>query len=89
MILFETNSKFKRKLKKLKNNKNIISKILLFCENPSNQKFKKHKLNWFKEDIYSIKLWYDLSALYFTKKEDKHGNISYVFFDIWTHNEVY
>lgn len=88
-----TNS-FLRKLDKLEK-KNIYSLLAfkkdveLFLENELNPKFKKHKLNWFKENVYSISLWYDLRALYFFIRQKENLELEYLFFDIWNHDEIY
>ena len=88
-----TNS-FLKKLNKLEK-KNIYSLITfkkdieVFLKNELNTKFRKHKLNWFKENIFSISLWYDLRALYFFIKEEENWDIEYLFFDIWDHDDVY
>lgn len=85
---------FKKKIDKLEK-KNIYSykkfsdDIVSFLENETNPKFRKHKLSWFKEDIFSISLWYDLRALYFFVRKNIDWNIEYLFFDIWDHSEVY
>lgn len=95
MILKMVNLKFEsgfwKKLRKFtKKEISIIEeKIFVFSKNPSNPKFRKHKLNWYKKPTYSIKLWYDLRWLYFTENFDEEWNIFYTFFDIWTHKEVY
>jgi len=88
-IIIKSEWKFKKKLRKLKNFEEIILKIEEFSKNPSNPKFRKHKLNWYKKPTYSIKLWYDLRWLYFTEYFDEKWNIFYTFFDIWTHKQVY
>jgi mRNA-degrading endonuclease YafQ of YafQ-DinJ toxin-antitoxin module len=88
-----TNS-FLKKLEKLEK-KNVYSieefkkDIDLFLKDELNPKFRKHKLNWFDKDVFSVSLWYDLRALYFFVKEDKKGNLEYLFFDIANHDEVY
>lgn len=85
---------FLKKIDKLEK-KNIYSliafksDITLFLSNELNPKFRKHKLSWFKEDVFSISLWYDLRALYFFIKESKNWDIEYLFFDIWDHDDVY
>ena len=85
---------FLKKLEKLEQ-KNIYSKdefkehIELFLKNETNPKFRKHKLSWYKKDVFSITLWYDLRALYFFIREYKDWDIEYLFFDIWDHDEVY
>ena len=85
---------FKRKIDKL-NNKYIYSfekfekDVVDFLQNEINTKFRKHKLSWFKEDVFSITLWYDLRALYFFINENKNWDIEYLFFDIWDHDDVY
>lgn len=93
-IIVNTTKSFEKKIYKLEK-KNIYSfsqfdeNIDLFLENELNPKFRKHKLSWFKEDIFSITLWYDLRALYFFVNKKENWDIEYLFFDIWNHNEVY
>jgi len=88
-----TNS-FLKKIDKLEK-KNIYSllsfkkDVELFLQNELNPKFRKHKLNGFKEDVYSISLWYDLRALYFFIRQKEKEEIKYLFFDIWDHDEIY
>lgn len=89
-----TTKSFDKKILKLEK-KNIYSfqkfdnNIDLFLENELNPKFRKHKLSGYKEDIFSITLWYDLRALYFFIKETQNWDIEYLFFDIGDHDEVY
>ena len=88
-----TNS-FLKKLDKLEK-KNIYSlsnfkkDIELFLQNELNTKFRKHKLNWYNQDVYSISLLYNLRALYFFINKKENSEIEYLFFDIWDHNEIY
>lgn len=93
-VIIATTKSFDKKVSKLFN-KDIYSfskfdkDIELFLENELNPKFRKHKLNWFKENIFSITLWYDLRALYFFINKKSEWEIEYLFFDIWTHDEIY
>ncbi len=88
-----TNS-FLKKIEKLQK-KNIYSletfktDVKLFLQNELNSKFRKHKLSWYKDDVFSITLWYDLRALYFLVKQKENWDIEYLFFDIWDHDDVY
>lgn len=92
--IWRYNKSFKRKIDKLEI-KNIYSyddferDVVEFLKNELNPKFRRHKLSWFKDDIFSISLWYDLRALYFFVNETKSWDIEYLFFDIWDHNDVY
>lgn len=85
---------FLKKLEKLEKKQiysldqfNIDLKLFLWDE--LNPKFRKHKLSWYSKDIFSISLWYDLRAVYFFINKKQDWDIEYLFFDIWTHDEVY
>ncbi len=76
----------KKKIYSLSSFKNDIK---IFLQNELSPKFRKHKLNWYSKDVYSITLWYNLRALYFFINKKENWEIEYLFFDIWDHNKVY
>jgi len=94
MKKIDATKSFLKKLEKLEK-KNIYSlssfksDIKLFFDDELNPKFRRHKIGWYKKDVFSITLWYDLRALYFFYKQKISWEIEYLFFDIWTHDEIY
>lgn len=93
--IIKTSTSFDRKIEKLIK-KNIYSlesfksDLKDFFKDESSRKFRKHKITrWKNEIIFSISLWYDLRTLYFFEKKKNDWVIEYVFFDIWSHDEIY
>ncbi len=62
--------------------------IVSFLEDECNNRFRKHSIDvkWWK--VWSITLWYDLRTLYFLEKKVLDV-VEYIFFDIWTHDDIY
>lgn len=54
-----------------------------FIENPTNEKFKLHKLKWKLDWYYSVKIKYDLRLILNIK------NDIVILYDIGTHDNVY
>lgn len=91
--IWKYNRSFKKSIKKLeKQNKytfHLFKKdVETFLKDELNSKFRKHKLSGF-DNVFSITLWYDLRALYFFIRKKDNGDIEYLFFDIWDHDDVY
>jgi len=92
--IVKTSNFFNKKISKLEK-KNIYSFEVFekdlrdFFKDEKNKKFRKHKIERWKDVIFSISLWSDLRTLYFFEKKKDEWVVEYWFFDIWNHNEVY